>query len=171
MRSTTLPVLLLGLTLTGCMGAEGASSQRLNAAEAPEEHDYEGDDECVKIEDEQIGADVVLQVGDIEVAVDGWIEKAGEPDEFRGFTFQATGDVVFRVKAGGELYYGAESPWTNPNGEGGPEVSAVSNVVFCPPEDGDEDGDGGDGGGDDTDDAGDLGGDGGDDGGDVIVIE
>jgi hypothetical protein len=139
MRTISTGSLLAVLLLAGCVGF-GSSSQAVSGSDDdldppvahPEDVDYDGED-CVKIENEQIGTDLTLDVGDVQVAVHSWVSKAGEPDEFRGFSYTSDSGIVFRVKAGGELFFGSTSPWENPNGEGGSDVSAVSNVVFCPP--------------------------------------
>jgi hypothetical protein len=140
MRTTSLRCFLALALLGGCSDL-GSSDQALTeqgdpqAVANPEDVDYDGDD-CVKIENEEIGTDLTLDVAGTSVSVHSWVTKTGEPNEYRGFSYSSESEIVYRVKSGGELFYGSARTWANPNGEGGSEVSAVSNIVFCPPDDG-----------------------------------
>jgi hypothetical protein len=141
--------MLAALLLAGCVGSGSSTEAVTDSPRDPgtggvraEDVDYDGED-CVKIENEQIGQDVTLDVGGIQVSIHSWVSKDGEPGEFRGFSYTSDSGIVFRVKSGGELDYGSTSPWANPHGEGGADVKGVSNVVFCPPPPGGETPDGG----------------------------
>jgi len=104
---------------------------------------------CIKLEDGQIGEDgVSVSDGNLSITVDAWRLKEEEEQEFIGFDFSSNIAVWGSVKSGGDidLFDGTEGggSWDNPRGTSGPEVSAISNVVFC--EEGAGDGDGGEDG-------------------------
>ena len=114
---------------------------------------------CTKIEDAEIGAsEIVVELDGIVVEIEGWIEKGDSPGEQIGFDWIVTGgDVDIRVKTGGETYEATlaegAGTWSHPNGTEGPEVPAISHIVFCGVEDGSEgeggdEGEGGEGGSD-----------------------
>ncbi|MDQ3365656.1 MAG: hypothetical protein M3680_09530, partial [Myxococcota bacterium] len=90
-------------------------------------------DGCVKIEGSAIGqAGVSVTLGTLSVTFESWIAKAGEPNEFVGFTL-STG-ATFYVKAGSnadDLLEGSGTSWVNPNGTGGPTVKGISNIQIC----------------------------------------
>jgi hypothetical protein len=91
---------------------------------------------CIKIEDDDLGVTGDAHtVGDGTVVIDEWIAKDGEDGEYVGFRFTASGGVAFSVKAGLDSYPGvADGLWDHPNGTSGPNVRAISNIVFCPGE-------------------------------------
>jgi hypothetical protein len=140
-----------------------------DAEDGGEEGDADGDDgdgeddgddddgECEKIEDEEIGAEVAIEVGSTTVSFGDWVEKEDSPGEYVGFTLTVEGGAVsYRVKAGGEVFADSETTWIHPNGTSGSEAKAISNVEVCEDGDGEDDGDSEDGGdGEDDDDGGD----------------
>jgi len=121
-----------------------------------------GEPTCVKIEDAEIGRlGIEIDLGAATITIDGWTEKLDSPGEQVGFDWTVVGETVdVVVKTGGERH-GATledgtGTWLHPNGLEGPEVPAISHVVFCadaaPGDDGDgsgDDGSGDDGSGDD----------------------
>ena len=126
-----------------------------------------GDRDDCKIEGEDIGREVVVELGSVSVTFGDWVGKEDSPGEYIGFTVALEGAdrIAYRVKAGGEVFGDTALTWVHPAGTSGPEASGISNVDMC---DDDGDGDGDDGDGDHGDDGdGDHGDDG--DGGDVDV--
>ena len=119
--------------------------------------DFDRDD-C-KIEDDNLGrTDVTIQLANSSARVSSWTEKADSPGEYVGFTLEVIGeDIVFTVKAGGDVFDASGDSWAHPLGDSGSAVSAVSHIDFC--DNGVPEGDGGD----DGEDGGDDGEDGGDD--------
>lgn len=125
---------------------------------------------CTKIEGGDRGVEgVEIAIAGDVVRITDWRAKDDGPGEYIGFTIESSGPVVYGVKAGERSFIGTATTWVHPDGTGGPEAQAISNITFCPDPDGDgEPGDDGDGGGGDDGDGGDGGGecpsDGGDDG-------
>lgn len=103
---------------------------------------------CTKLEGNEIGQDgVQASFSGTTVTIDSWRTKDGESGEYIGFTYTATQQVWLSVKCGGDIFQqNGDGSWVNPNGTAGPEAHAISNVVCCPPADG-EGGDGAGGGG------------------------
>jgi hypothetical protein len=88
-------------------------------------------DACTKIENEQIGVEnLAIDVSGTSVTIYGWVEKSDSPGEYVGFSY-SPGDLPITVKAGGESYTSDSSPWVNPFGDAGDEVSGISNITFC----------------------------------------
>jgi hypothetical protein len=142
-------VLLLGVP--ACLADIGSGSRASTGSDDVDDGaDGDQDRDDCKIENEDIGViGVVVDVGGTRVTFVDWIAKDGEAGEFIGFVVSVEGgELHYRVKAGGESYNDTATTWMHPNGTGGPEVSAISNVDMCPPDDGDggEGGDPGDGG-------------------------
>jgi hypothetical protein len=155
-RIPLLPMLLAGVLLSaGCFdGDPDDTSQRSSSSDDVNgggDGDYEQKGDCTKIEGGVLGRTVTIPVGGKSLTVTGWIAKADGAGEYVGFTYEATGDVVFTVKAGTNRFDGGESPWVHPMGMEGPDASGISNIDFCDP-DGDGGGGGGGGGDDDGDD-------------------
>ena len=96
-------------------------------------------DGCIKIEGAQIGvAGVSVSLDGLSVTFTSWVAKDGEPNEMRGFTAEVTSPFSYTVKAGGDLFQGATTTWTNPKGTGGSAVKGISKIVFCDPNGGDD---------------------------------
>jgi hypothetical protein len=159
-------------------GGEDDGQDGDDGGEDDGEHGDDGDghgdrDDC-KIEGEDIGRDVVVELGSVSVTFGDWVAKEDSPGEYVGFTMAVEGadGIAYRVKAGGEVFDDTALTWIHPAGTSGPEASGISNVDMCDDEDddggdhGDDGGDAGDGGDDHGDDSGDAGDDHGDDGGD-----
>jgi hypothetical protein len=103
---------------------------------------------CVKTEGGELGqVGNSFQAGSASVVITGWTSKNGEAGEYIAFSYDDGGaGAVISVKAGGEKYLvSTPGSWSHP---AGPQGSAISNIVFCPPGT-DPDGGGG-GGGDDA---------------------
>jgi hypothetical protein len=156
-----------GEVLTGDEGTDDGADDGADGDEdgdGGDDGDFDRDD-C-KIEDEDLGrTDVAIAFAGSTVRVSSWTEKADSPGEYVAFTLEVSGaPIVFTVKAGGESYEGSGDSWAHPNGDSGPDVSAISHIDFCDngePIDGDS---GAEGEGEDDGDEGGDGGDGGDDG-------
>lgn len=154
----------LGLLGLGDGGEIGDAGRRDDGGDDGGVGDDGGDfdrDDC-KIEDESVGrTDVTIQLAGSTVRVASWTEKADSPRELVGFTLAVAGDdLVFTVKAGGEVYDASGDSWAHPRGDRGPDVSAISHIDFCDngmPDGGDDGNDPGDDTGDDTGDDGDSG--------------
>ncbi len=128
-----LALTLAGILSTGCVTEAFDSDESASEASGDEpgdDREYDRDD-C-KIEGAQIGVvGLELRLGDVTVVFDSWTAKAGEPNEFMGFSFHTTGrSVGYVVKAGGDRYHSTDESWVHPDGTQGP-VSAISNVDFC----------------------------------------
>lgn len=91
-------------------------------------------EDICKIEDEQIGqVGAILVYNGVVITFTEWIPKDGEPNEYVGFTFEATGPVEYKVKAGQDVFIDNTTTWINPNGTGGPQVKGISHIDVCPP--------------------------------------
>ncbi|MCP4603617.1 MAG: S8 family serine peptidase, partial [Proteobacteria bacterium] len=89
---------------------------------------------CKKIEGSQIGeVGIAINIGSVEVTIDEWIAKDGEPGEFVGFKYNVEGGEVFvSVKAGKDSHMEhGDGVWMHPEGTSGWKAKAISNVVFC----------------------------------------
>jgi hypothetical protein len=129
----------------------------------------DGDRDDCKIEGEDIGRDVVVELGSVSVTFGDWVAKEDSPGEYVGFTMTLEGadSIAYNVKAGGEVFADTALTWIHPAGASGPEAKGISNVDMCDEDGGDDGSDDGDDGSDDGDDGSDDGGDDhGDDGGD-----
>ena len=145
MRAISVGALFSLALTTGCTS--------LSDSEARQGIGHDGDGEGCKIEGSQIGkVGVRLEHGGVVVTLTSWTPKAGEPNEFMGFTYTLSGasSVVYTVKAGTQKYISDQTSWSHPN----PTGNAISNVDFCDCPDG---GDGGGGGGGDDNGSGDEG--------------
>jgi hypothetical protein len=110
------------------MMGEGTSALNGNASGG------EFDRDNCKIEGSDIGVEgLVVKLGRASVTFDQWVAKDGESGEYVGFSFSVSGAdrVGYIVKAGGESYHSEDNTWQHPNGSGGSEASAISNVDFC----------------------------------------
>jgi hypothetical protein len=144
-------VIASALLLAACTNGSDSIDPKISGGDGADDDpagEYNESDDCVKIENDEIGAELDLHVGGDTIHVGNWVGKDGEAGEYAGFSY--TGAAVFRVKAGGEIYYGSASPWLNPNGTDGSDVKGISNITFCPPDETDA----GPGGGGGTPDAG-----------------
>ncbi len=108
-------------------------------------NDVTEEEECeCKIEGSDIGrvGAAVKPPGHTTIRVAEWIEKEDSPGEYIGFTLWGdfTG-ATYVVKAGTQTFRvsGAES-WSHPGGNAGPGAPGISNVDFCPDDDGGGDG-------------------------------
>lgn len=85
---------------------------------------------CDKIEGSQIGVEgVTLQVGTKLVTIHDWVLKAGETNEYHGFSWDQTGTVDIRVKAGTQSYIASGGSWLHPGA--GTNAAAISHVEVC----------------------------------------
>lgn len=125
--------LFVGLVFsTGCMMGEGTGA--LNGSSSGTEQAGEFDRDDCKIEGSDIGVEgLVLSLGRISVTFNDWVSKDGETGEYVGFSITVTGAdrVGYVVKASGESYHSEDSTWVHPNGTGGSNAPAISNVDFC----------------------------------------
>lgn len=115
----------------GCMMGEGTGA--LNGSSSGNEAGEFDRDNC-KIEGSDIGVEgLVLDLGRVSVTFDQWVSKDGESGEYVGFSISVSGAdrVGYIVKASGESYHSEDSTWLHPNGTGGSEAPAISNVDFC----------------------------------------
>jgi hypothetical protein len=88
---------------------------------------------CVKIEGADIGRRITVDVpsgdGTLAVTFISWIPKSDSPNEFVGFSINASAD--FMVKAGDETFSGTNSSWSNPFGAIGSLAKGISYVELC----------------------------------------
>lgn len=85
---------------------------------------------CDKIEGSDIGIEgASLQVGTKVVTFHDWVLKTGESNEYHGFSWDQTGTVDLRVKAGTETYIASGGTWLHPGA--GTNAPAISNVEVC----------------------------------------
>lgn len=85
---------------------------------------------CDKIEGNLIGVEgETLQVGTKIVTFHDWVLKVGEADEYHGFSWDQTGTVDVRVKAGNETFIASGGSWLHPSA--GTNAPAISNVEVC----------------------------------------
>lgn len=85
---------------------------------------------CDKIEGNQIGVEgETLQVGTKIVTFHDWVLKVGESNEYHGFSWDQTGTVDVRVKAGTETFIASGGSWLHPLA--GTNAPAISNVEVC----------------------------------------
>lgn len=136
-------------------GADDGSDDGADDGDAPgDDGGGHGDRDDCKIEGEDIGRDVVVELGSVSVTFGDWVVKEDSPGEYIGFTMTLEGaeGISYRVKAGGEVFADTALTWVHPAGTSGPDASGISNVDMCD-DDGGDDGDGGDhgDGGDDGD--------------------
>ena len=87
--------------------------------------------EACKLEGGAIGVNgSTVVVNGVTITFSNWIPKVGSPGEYIGFTIDKSG-YSFTVKAGNELLSGMGTTWSNPHGNSGSNVKAISNVNFC----------------------------------------
>lgn len=89
---------------------------------------------CVKFEDGAIGVEgLSVSFCGVTLTIDSWTTKDDEPHEYIGFEYTVMGGSVWvSVNAGNDIFQAdGTGSWHNPNGTAGPEVSAISNIVFC----------------------------------------
>ena len=131
MRSILLGSLFSLALTAGCTS--------LSDSEARSGIGHNGDEEGCKIEGSQIGkVGLVLEHDGVAVTFTSWQTKAGEPNEFVGFTYTLSGasSVVYTVKAGTKKYIDDATTYVVPG------TQAISNVDFCDCDEGDGDGSG-----------------------------
>lgn len=86
--------------------------------------------DCDKIEGNQIGVEgVTLQVGTKVVTIYDWVLKTGTTNEYHGFSWDQTGTVDVRVKAGNQSYIASGGSWLHPGA--GTNAAAISHVEVC----------------------------------------
>lgn len=116
-----------------------AGCTTLSDSEARQGIGHDGDGEGCKIEGSQIGkVGLVIEHDGVAVTFTSWQTKAGEPNEFVGFTYTLAGasSVVYTVKAGTKKYIDDATSYVVPG------TQAISNVDFCDCDDGGGDGSG-----------------------------
>jgi hypothetical protein len=87
---------------------------------------------CVKIEGSDIGkAPQLLSFSGMNLTIDSWRAK-DDGGDFVGFSFTASGNVAYAVKAGTETFASSGTTWVHPKGTGGPAAKGISNITFCP---------------------------------------
>lgn len=130
---------LFALTLVaGCTDAGTDDLSQRNDVDGEEEEECE----C-KIEGGDIGrvGAAVKPPGHTTIRFASWIEKEDSPGEYVGFTLWGDHEgATYVVKTGGETYrVSGDGSWMHPNGTSGSDVPGISNVDFCPDDDGGED--------------------------------
>ena len=86
---------------------------------------------CDKIEGGDIGDEgTTLQVGTSVVTFHDWVLKTGEQYEYHGFSWDQTGTVDVRVKAGNQSYIASGGSWLHPDA-GNANAAAISHVEVC----------------------------------------
>lgn len=102
----------------------------LSDSEARSGIEGDSDHEGCKIEGSQIGqTGTVLDLGSSTVTITSWVAKAGEPNEYVGFSFTLAGasSIVYTVKAGTEKYIDDATTYLLSD----PAGNAISHVDFC----------------------------------------
>ena len=92
-----------------------------------------GADDTCKIENDDIGVDgITVDANGVLITITSWIPKADSPGEYVGFTFESDPEADYIIKAGTDYFASTGFSWSHPNGDSGPEVSAISYIDFCP---------------------------------------
>jgi hypothetical protein len=129
---TILSSCLFALTLvSGCTEP--------NTSDVSQRDDVNNGEDCqCKVEGADIGrvGASVKPPGHTSIRFASWIEKAGSPGEYIGFTLWGDyGDATYVVKAGTETFtVTGAGTWMHPAGSSGPNAHGISNVDFCPDE-------------------------------------
>lgn len=87
---------------------------------------------CARISAEDIGQlPLELDVGGQTVRLAEWTATDETQVDVVGFAAQVPAGVVYTVRAGGDVFVGAQPRWLHPAGLVGPKVHGIDQVTFC----------------------------------------
>jgi hypothetical protein len=87
---------------------------------------------CARISADELGQlPLELDVGGRTVRMAEWTATDETQTELVGFAAQLPADVIYTVRAGGDVFVGGQPRWLHPAGFVGPRAHGIDQVTFC----------------------------------------
>jgi len=87
---------------------------------------------CARVSADQLGQlPLELDVGGRTVRLAEWTATDETQAELVGFAAQLPADVIYAVRAGGDVFVGGQPRWLHPAGFAGPKAHGIDQLTFC----------------------------------------